>query len=73
MTSRSYELDQSRNVSTALQSVLQEAVLGALLTGLVVLVFLRDWRSSAIVVITIRLRCWRRSSRSGAPGRRSTS
>jgi multidrug efflux pump subunit AcrB len=49
----SYELDQSRNVSTALQSVLQEAVLGALLTGLVVLVFLRDWRSSAIVVITI--------------------
>ena len=49
----SYELDQSRNVSTALQSVLQEAVLGALLTGLVVLLFLRDWRSSAIVVITI--------------------
>ena len=49
----SYELDQSRNVSAALQSVLREAVLGALLTGLVVLVFLRDWRSSAIVVITI--------------------
>jgi multidrug efflux pump subunit AcrB len=49
----SYELDQSRNVSAALQSVLQEAALGALLTGLVVLVFLRDWRSSAIVVITI--------------------
>ena len=35
------------------ESVLREAVLGALLTGLVVLVFLRDWRSSAIVVITI--------------------
>jgi len=49
----SYELDQSTNVSTALQSVLQEAMLGALLTGLMVLVFLRDWRSSAIVVITI--------------------
>ena len=49
----SYELDQSRNVSAALQSVLREAALGALLTGLVVLVFLRDWRSSAIVVITI--------------------
>jgi multidrug efflux pump subunit AcrB len=49
----SYELDQSRNVSAALQSVLREALLGALLTGLVVLVFLRDWRSSAIVVITI--------------------
>jgi multidrug efflux pump subunit AcrB len=49
----SYELDQSRNVSAALESVLREALLGALLTGLVVLVFLRDWRSSAIVVITI--------------------
>jgi multidrug efflux pump subunit AcrB len=49
----SYELDQSRNVSGALESVLREALLGALLTGLVVLVFLRDWRSSAIVVITI--------------------
>src|SRR6478672_6073336 len=49
----SYELDQSRNVSAALQSVLREAALGALLTGLVVLLFLRDWRSSTIVVITI--------------------
>src|SRR4029078_12876967 len=49
----SYELDQSRNVSAALEAVLREAALGALLTGLVVLVFLRDWRSSAIVVITI--------------------
>jgi len=49
----SYELDQSRNVSAALESVLREALLGAFLTGLVVLVFLRDWRSSAIVVITI--------------------
>jgi multidrug efflux pump subunit AcrB len=49
----SYELDQSTNVSAALQAVLREALLGALLTGLVVLVFLRDWRSSAIVVVTI--------------------
>ena len=49
----SYELDQSTNVSAALTSVLREALLGALLTGLMVLVFLRDWRSSAIVVITI--------------------
>jgi multidrug efflux pump subunit AcrB len=49
----SYELDQSGNVSGALQSVLREAVLGALLTGLMVLLFLRDWRSSAIVVVTI--------------------
>jgi multidrug efflux pump subunit AcrB len=49
----SYELDQSTNVSAALASVVQEAILGALLTGLTVLLFLRDWRSSAIVVITI--------------------
>jgi multidrug efflux pump subunit AcrB len=49
----SYELDQSGSVSNALQSVVREAVLGALLTGLVVLLFLRDWRSSLIVVTTI--------------------
>src|SRR5215208_6135296 len=49
----SYELDQSTNVSAALRSVLTEAALGALLTGLMVFVFLRDWRSSAIVVVTI--------------------
>jgi multidrug efflux pump subunit AcrB len=49
----SYELDQSSHVAAALQAVTQEAILGALLTGLMVLVFLRDWRSSAIVVVTI--------------------
>src|SRR5512132_956325 len=49
----SYELDQSRNVSAALEAVLREAALGALLTGLMVLVFLRDWRSAGIVVVTI--------------------
>jgi multidrug efflux pump subunit AcrB len=49
----SYELDQSRNVSAALQAVLREAAIGALLTGLMVLLFLRDWRSAAIVVTTI--------------------
>src|SRR5207248_7665990 len=36
----SYELDQPRNVSSALQSVLLEPMLGALLTGLMVLLFL---------------------------------
>jgi len=49
----SYELDQSDNVRDALNSVVREAVLGALLTGLMVLVFLGDWRSSVIVVSTI--------------------
>jgi multidrug efflux pump subunit AcrB len=49
----SYELDQSRNVSASLRAVLREAALGAILTGLMVLVFLRDWRSAGIVVVTI--------------------
>src|SRR5690349_6918979 len=49
----SYELDQSTIVSSALTSVLREAALGALLTGLIVLLFLREWRSSLIVVLTI--------------------
>jgi multidrug efflux pump subunit AcrB len=49
----SYELDQSTSVSAALRSVLVEGALGALLTGLMVLLFLRDWRSAAIVMTTI--------------------
>src|SRR5207344_2671954 len=49
----SYELDQSGSVSASLQAVLREAELGSLLTGLMVLVFLRDWRSAGIVVVTI--------------------
>jgi multidrug efflux pump subunit AcrB len=49
----SYELDQSGTVSGSLNAVLGEAGLGAILTGLMVLLFLRDWRSSAIVVATI--------------------
>jgi multidrug efflux pump subunit AcrB len=49
----SYELDQSRNVSASLQAVLREAAIGTLLTGLMVLVFLGDWRSAGIVVVTI--------------------
>ncbi len=49
----SYQLDQSGNVSSSLWSVGREALLGALLTGLMVLLFLRDWRSAGIVVVTI--------------------
>jgi multidrug efflux pump subunit AcrB len=49
----SYELDQSQYVRDALFSVLREALLGTVLTGLTLLFFLRDWRSSLIVVITI--------------------
>jgi len=49
----SYEFDQSVFVINAVKSLMTEGGLGALLTGLMVLLFLRDWRSSLIVVITI--------------------
>jgi multidrug efflux pump subunit AcrB len=47
------EFDQSRVVVNSIRNLLTEAALGALLTGVMVLLFLRDWRSSIIVVITI--------------------
>ncbi len=49
----SYEFDQSVFVVNAVKSLATEGALGALLTGLMVLLFLRDLRSSLIVVITI--------------------
>jgi multidrug efflux pump subunit AcrB len=49
----SYELDQSTYVKNALSSLVREGILGAVLTGLMVLLFLRDLRSAAIVVTTI--------------------
>ena len=48
-----YELDQSQYVRTALSAVVREGLFGALLTGLVVLLFLGDWKSSFIVMTTI--------------------
>src|SRR6187551_273611 len=49
----SYEFDQSTYVTNSLKSLITEGALGALLTGLMVLLFLKDWRSVIIVVITI--------------------
>lgn len=48
-----FEFDQSVYVTEAIQGVLLEGGLGAILTGLVVLLFLRDWRSALIVVLNI--------------------
>src|SRR5437764_1668379 len=45
--------DQSGYVVSALKGLVTEGVLGAFLTGLVVLLFLRDLRSALIVVATI--------------------
>lgn len=51
----SYEFDQSGYVINSLTNLLIEGGLGAILTGLMVLLFLRDARSAAIVVLTIPL------------------
>src|SRR6266567_845433 len=45
--------DQSGYVSHAISGLVREAALGAVLTGLVVLLFLRDWRGALIVVANI--------------------
>ncbi len=49
----SYEFDQSIFVVNSAESLMMEGILGAILTGLMVLLFLRDWRSSLVVIITI--------------------
>jgi len=54
-TSVSYVLDQSPFVTNAIRSLTIEGVLGALLAGVMVLLFLRDWRSALIVVVNIPL------------------
>jgi multidrug efflux pump subunit AcrB len=51
----SYEFDQSPVVERSIRDLLKEGGLGAILTGLMVLLFLRDWRSAFIVVINIPL------------------
>ena len=51
----SYEFDQSPYVTRAIGGLTLEGGLGALLTGLMILLFLRDWRSAFIVVINIPL------------------
>ena len=48
-----YEMDQSPVVVGAIRNLVKEGALGAVLTGLMVLLFLRDWRSAFIVVINI--------------------
>jgi multidrug efflux pump subunit AcrB len=48
-----YEFDQSSYVRSSLLSVVKEGLLGAILTGVMVWLFLRDFRSAIIVVATI--------------------
>lgn len=49
----SFEFDQSIIVKNSIRGLIFEGALGALLTGLMVLLFLRDLRSALIVVTTI--------------------
>jgi multidrug efflux pump subunit AcrB len=49
----SFEFDQSPYVTRAVAGVLLEGLLGAVLVGLMVLLFLRDWRSALVVVLNI--------------------
>ncbi len=51
----SYEFDQSQYVTRTIANLAAEGGLGALLTGVMVLLFLRDWRSALVVVINIPL------------------
>ena len=48
-----YEFDQSPVVLRAMGDLAKEGGIGALLTGLMVLVFLRDWRTALVVVVNI--------------------
>lgn len=50
-----FEFDQSPYVTRAIWGVGIEGMLGAVLTGLMVLLFLRDWRSVIVVVLNIPL------------------
>lgn len=49
----SYEFDQSTYVINAVKSLLSEGTIGAVLTGLMVLLFLGDPRGALIVILTI--------------------
>lgn len=48
-----FEFDQSPWVINAIKDLVKEGILGALLTGIMVLLFLRDFRSAFIVVLNI--------------------
>jgi len=50
-----YEFDQSPFVTRAIIGLTEEGAIGAVLTGLMVLLFLRDWRSALVVVVNIPL------------------
>jgi multidrug efflux pump subunit AcrB len=50
-----FEFDQSPYVTRAVGGVVAEGLLGAVLVGLMILLFLRDWRSALVVALNIPL------------------
>ncbi len=48
-----YEFDQSKYIESSLSNLIHEGLLGAVFTGLVILLFLGDSRGALIVVLTI--------------------
>ncbi|RPD38676.1 efflux RND transporter permease subunit [Chitinophaga barathri] len=51
--SLTYEFDQSTYVMNAVKSLISEGIIGAVLTGLMVVLFLGDLRGALIVIMTI--------------------
>jgi multidrug efflux pump subunit AcrB len=49
----SFAFDESPTVTKAVKNVATEGLIGAVLTGLMILLFLRDWRSVIVVVFNI--------------------
>ena len=68
----SYQFDQLPYVTRAIWGVVSEGALGAILVGLMILLFLRDWRSAIIVLLNIPLALMAASWPSGLPVRQST-
>ncbi len=50
-----FVFDESVRIRQALASLVQEGILGAILSGLMILLFLKDWRSSVVVMLSIPL------------------
>jgi multidrug efflux pump subunit AcrB len=50
-----YQFDQSPYVTRAIDGLFFEGALGVVLTGLMILLFLRDWRSALVVALNIPL------------------
>ena len=67
-----YEFDQLPYVTRAIWGVVSEGALGALLVGLMILLFLRDWRSAIVVLLNIPLALMAAVVAPGLRGKRST-